>query len=66
MLRKMTIAKTDLSVSRLCYGTNVLGTSIGQTDGAAILDRFAELGGTFIDTARSYGDWIPDAPRGAS
>ena len=66
MLSKVTLAKTDLAVSRLCYGTNMLGTAIDQAGANAILDRFADLGGNFIDTARSYGDWIPDAPKGAS
>lgn len=66
MLSKITLANTDLSVSRLCYGTNMLGTAIDQAGANAILDRFAALGGNFIDTARMYGDWVPDAPRGAS
>jgi len=66
MLSKVKLARTDLSVSRLCYGTNMLGTAIDQAGANAILDRFADLGGNFIDTARSYGDWIPDAPSGAS
>ncbi len=66
MLSKVKLGRTDLSVSRLCYGTNMLGTAIDQAGANAILDRFAELGGNFIDTARSYGDWIPDAPAGAS
>ncbi|MEC3948264.1 aldo/keto reductase [Sphingobium sp. HWE2-09] len=66
MLSKVTIANTDLTVSRLCYGTNMLGWQIDQDHSNAILDRFADLGGNFIDTARSYGDWMPDAPKGAS
>ena len=66
MLSKANLAKTDLTVSRLCYGTNMLGTAIDQAGANAILDKFAELGGNFIDSARSYGDWIPDAPKGAS
>lgn len=66
MLGKTTLANTDLSVSRLCYGTNMLGWMLDQGRTNAILDRFAELGGNFIDTARSYGDWMPDAPIGAS
>jgi aryl-alcohol dehydrogenase-like predicted oxidoreductase len=66
MLSKATLGTTDLQVSRLCYGTNMLGTAIDQERANAILDRFVELGGNFIDTARSYGDWIPDAPSGAS
>lgn len=66
MLPKVTLSNTDLIVSQLCYGTNMLGTAIDQPSADAILDRFAELGGNFLDTARSYGDWIPDAPAGAS
>ncbi len=66
MLSKVTLANTDLSVSQLCYGTNMLGWSIDQDRSNEILDTFAELGGNFIDTARSYGDWMPDAPKGAS
>ena len=45
MLSKVTIAHTDLMVSRLCYGTNMLGWQIDQGRSNAILDRFAELGG---------------------
>ena len=44
----------------------MLGTAIDQPTANAILDRFVALGGNFLDTARSYGDWIPDAPVGAS
>lgn len=66
MLKKITLNNTDLSVSQLCYGTNMLGTAIDQDRANAILDAFVDLGGNFIDTARSYGDWIPDAPKGAS
>jgi len=66
MLSKVTLANTDLSVSTLCYGTNMLGWLIDQDRANAILDTFAGLGGNFIDTARSYGDWSPDAPKGAS
>ncbi|MDD3798893.1 MAG: aldo/keto reductase [Novosphingobium sp.] len=66
MLSKVTLNNTDLSVSQLCYGTNMLGWMLDQETSNAILDRFAELGGNFIDTARSYGDWMPDAPKGAS
>jgi aryl-alcohol dehydrogenase-like predicted oxidoreductase len=66
MLKRLTITNTDLSVSQLCYGTNMLGTAVDQERSDAILDRFVELGGNFIDTARSYGDWVPTAPPGAS
>lgn len=60
------LKNTDLVVSQLCYGANQLGTSVDQESSNALLDRFASLGGNFIDTARSYGDWVPTAPSGAS
>lgn len=66
MLSKTKLGATDLTVSQLCYGTNMLGTAIPQDDANIILDRFLALGGNFIDTARSYGDWVPTAPAGAS
>ena len=66
MLSKVPLAHTDLSVSTLCYGTNMLAWSNDQERSNAILDTFASLGGNFIDTARSYGDWMPEAPKGAS
>ena len=66
MLSKVTLNDTDLTVSRLCYGTNMLGWMLDQGKSNAILNTYAGLGGNFIDTARSYGDWMPDAPVGAS
>ena len=65
MLKQVTIANTDLSVSQLCYGTNMLGTAVDQDRANAILDKFVELGGNFLDSARMYGDWVP-GPAGAS
>lgn len=66
MLSRTTLNGTALSVSRLCYGTNMLGWMLDQGRSNAILDTYSDLGGNFIDTARSYGDWAPDAPVGAS
>lgn len=66
MLRKITLAKTDLTVSQLCLGTNMFGTAQPAESAQAILDAFFAGGGNFIDTAHSYGDWIPGGPRAAS
>lgn len=58
-MRLIPLPGTHLSVSPLCLG----GVPFGHTldDGAtfALLDRFVELGGNFIDTARIYCDWVP-------
>ena len=66
MLTKVTLGNTDLQVSQFCYGTNMLGSALDQGRSNEILDTFASLGGNFLDTARMYGDWIPDGPKGAS
>src|SRR5690606_8148398 len=66
MMKSLQLPGTELTVSQLCLGTNQFGTALDDAAAGAILDAFAEQGGCFLDTARSYGDWIPDAPRGAS
>jgi aryl-alcohol dehydrogenase-like predicted oxidoreductase len=65
-MHKIHLDHTDLDVSELCLGTNMFGTATPQAQAEDILNTFAALGGNFIDTAHSYGDWIPDAPRAAS
>jgi aryl-alcohol dehydrogenase-like predicted oxidoreductase len=45
-------------VSALCLGTMFFGTTVDEPTSMRILDRFAEAGGTFIDTADSYAFWV--------
>lgn len=66
MLKKIPLSRTELQVSQLCLGTNMFGTARQLEEAAAILDTFFEGGGNFIDTAHSYGDWVPDIPPAAS
>lgn len=47
-----------LKVSRLCLGTMFMGTRTDEQTSFAILDRFVEAGGTFLDTANNYNAWI--------
>jgi aryl-alcohol dehydrogenase-like predicted oxidoreductase len=49
---------TDLTVSDLCLGTNILGTRADEASSFAVLDRFLDGAGAapaFLDTAESYG-----------
>ncbi|WP_199424118.1 aldo/keto reductase [Actinotalea solisilvae] len=46
-----------LEVSTLCLGTMHLGTRTDERTSFAILDRFLEAGGTFLDTANNYNAW---------
>ena len=45
---------TGLSVSRLCLGTMTFGIQTDETVSHAILDKAADAGVTFIDTADAY------------
>jgi aryl-alcohol dehydrogenase-like predicted oxidoreductase len=45
-----------LTVSRICLGAMHMGDKTSAQDSMAMLDRFREAGGTFIDTADVYGD----------
>jgi aryl-alcohol dehydrogenase-like predicted oxidoreductase len=49
--------KTRREVSVLSLGTMHFGTATDEATSFAILDRYAEAGGTFIDTADNYAYW---------
>ncbi|MFC8599680.1 aldo/keto reductase [Isoptericola sp. NPDC057191] len=48
---------TSFEVSTLCLGTMYFGTRTDEETSRAILDRFVEAGGTFLDTANNYNGW---------
>lgn len=48
-----------LGVSALCLGTMYFGTTVGEQRAFAVLDRFTDAGGTFVDTANTYAFWVP-------
>ncbi|MBI3637649.1 MAG: aldo/keto reductase, partial [Candidatus Rokubacteria bacterium] len=53
-MRYVRFGRTGLSVSRLCLGTMTFGVQCDEPTSRAILDRAAEAGITFIDTADVY------------
>ncbi len=59
-----TLGKTGMSVSEVGLGTWQLGSAdwgvVDEKDALAILHRFVELGGNFIDTADVYGMGISE------
>ena len=59
-MKKQVINGTDLTVSGQCLGTMPFGSATDRKTAYAILDRFYELGGNFIDTANIYGKWMPE------
>ena len=59
------LGNTGLLVSKLCLGTMTFGLQCDETTSAAIMDRAAEGGITFIDTADVYplGGGLPTVGR---
>ncbi|WP_052847825.1 aldo/keto reductase [Streptomyces avicenniae] len=52
-----TRALGDLRVSPLCLGGNVFGWTADEAQSFAVLDGYADAGGTFLDTADVYSAW---------
>jgi aryl-alcohol dehydrogenase-like predicted oxidoreductase len=59
--RQISDGRVSLEVSELCLGTMYFGYRTDERASFAILDRFLEAGGTFLDTANNYGQWHGDA-----
>jgi aryl-alcohol dehydrogenase-like predicted oxidoreductase len=59
--REIGDGRVTLKVSQLCLGTMYFGYRTDEQTSLAILDRFLEAGGNFLDTANNYGQWHGDA-----
>lgn len=66
------IGTSELATPRFVLGGNVFPWTVDGADAFAILDRFADAGGTLIDTAENYGgggseqligDWLKQRGR---
>jgi len=66
------LGKTGMKVSELCLGAMTFGRESTEEVSRAMLDRFVEVGGNFIDTADVYGRgsseeilgrWLTGKPR---
>ncbi|MCO6449222.1 MAG: aldo/keto reductase [Caldilineales bacterium] len=55
----ITLPRTQLHVSSLSLGAMPFGSDIGEANSFAMMDRYLELGGNFIDTAAVYANWLP-------
>jgi aryl-alcohol dehydrogenase-like predicted oxidoreductase len=60
------IGSSGLATPRLVLGGNVFGWTAKGEDAFRILDRFADAGGTMIDTADVYSAWVPGHRGGES
>lgn len=60
------IGTTDLDVLPLNLGGNVFGWTADRDQSFAVLDAFAAAGGSFVDTADVYSQWVPGNSGGES
>ena len=60
------LGRTDLLTPRLVLGGNVFGWTADKAESFRILDRFAAAGGTMVDTADVYSNWVPGHSGGES
>jgi aryl-alcohol dehydrogenase-like predicted oxidoreductase len=60
------LATTGLQVHPLCLGGNVFGWTADEAASFAVLDRYREAGGNFLDSADMYSSWAPGNEGGES
>jgi aryl-alcohol dehydrogenase-like predicted oxidoreductase len=60
------LGKSNVIVSALAMGTDLIGSRIDRETSFALFDFFAENGGTLIDTANMYAMWLPGCKGGES
>ena len=59
-MEHVTLGRSGLAVSRLCLGTMTFGREADEAASKAMVDRFVDAGGTFIDTADVYGAGVSE------
>ncbi|GAA1142163.1 aryl-alcohol dehydrogenase-like predicted oxidoreductase [Kitasatospora gansuensis] len=58
--------KTSRTVSVLSLGAMRFGTDTDEATSFAILDRYVEAGGSFVDTSNNYSFWVHGSQGGES
>jgi aryl-alcohol dehydrogenase-like predicted oxidoreductase len=63
---RIRLGRSDLMVSKLCFGGNVFGWTVDEAASQRLLDGFVDAGLNFIDTADVYSKWAPGNQGGES
>lgn len=63
-MQTIELGRTGQQVSQLALGAMQMGNATGEADSVRILDRYLEVGGSFIDTADCYEWWTRPGSRG--
>jgi aryl-alcohol dehydrogenase-like predicted oxidoreductase len=65
-MRTKQLGRSDLEVSRICFGGNVFGWTVEERTAFTLLDVLVDAGFNFIDTADVYSNWAPGNSGGES
>ena len=57
-MHHLTLPQTKIAVSNMALGTAAFGTLVDEAQCFNLLDAFVAEGGTLIDTAHVYADWL--------
>ncbi|RJT05453.1 aldo/keto reductase [Halococcus sp. IIIV-5B] len=60
-MNSIPLGTTGESVSPICLGTMFFGSKTDTETSRALLDRYYEAGGRFLDTANIYATWVDGA-----
>jgi aryl-alcohol dehydrogenase-like predicted oxidoreductase len=63
-MRTVEFGRTGRQVSALALGAMQMGNATDESDAVRILDRYVELGGSFLDTADCYEWWSAPGSHG--
>jgi aryl-alcohol dehydrogenase-like predicted oxidoreductase len=66
MVELRQLGASGLATPRLVLGGNVFGYTVKGDEAFALLDRFVAEGGTMVDTADVYSNWVPGHVGGES
>lgn len=65
-MQQREIGKSGIKIAPLMLGGNVFGWTADEAASHAILDAFVDAGGSAIDTADVYSNWVPGHAGGES
>jgi aryl-alcohol dehydrogenase-like predicted oxidoreductase len=65
-LEKLKLGKSNLKVSALAMGTDLIGSKIDRETSFRLFDFYKDQGGNFIDTGNFYSSWFPGCQGGES
>ncbi|MGH9679422.1 MAG: aldo/keto reductase [Candidatus Acidiferrales bacterium] len=65
-MKKRRLGRSELEISPLVFGGNVLGWTVDEATAFTLLDAFIAAGFNAVDTADSYSHWVPGHVGGES